>query len=52
MKIIKSIKDLNIGDIVGGKDYLTGISLKKPIARKIWTVSSGREKISYKLEGE
>lgn len=52
MKIIKSIKGLDIGDIVGGKDYLTGINLKKSIARKVWTVSSGREKVSYKLKGE
>ena len=44
--------DIDIGDVVGGKDYLTGISMQKPISRKIWTVSSGKEKITYKLEGE
>lgn len=46
--------DLNvgIGDIIGGRDYLTGAVLQKPIARKIWTVSGGREKIEYKLEGD
>ena len=43
---------IDIGDIVGGKDYLTGISMQKPINRKIWSVSSGKEKIEYKLEGE
>lgn len=44
--------DIDLGDVVGGKDYLTGISMQKPISRKIWTVSSGKEKITYKLEGE
>lgn len=43
---------LDIGDIVGGKDFLTGISVKKPIGRKIWTIASGKETIEYKLEGE
>lgn len=52
MKIVKIEENLEVGDIVGGKDYLTGISAKKPIARKVWTVSSGKEKIDYKLKGE
>ncbi|RGG57700.1 hypothetical protein DW762_02275 [Ruminococcus sp. AM29-19LB] len=43
---------MDIGDIVGGRDYLTGASMKKPIGRKIWTVSEGKEKVEYKLEGE
>lgn len=43
---------IDIGDIVGGRDYLTQVSIKKPIGRKIWTIADGREKIEYKLEGE
>lgn len=43
---------LDLGDIIGGRDYLTGIYVKKPIGRKIWTISEGKEKIEYKLEGE
>ena len=43
---------MDIGDIVGGRDYLTGVSMKKPIGRKIWTISAGKEKVEYKLEGE
>lgn len=43
---------IDIGDIIGGRDYLTGISVKKPISRKIWTLAEGKEKIEYKLEGE
>lgn len=52
MTMVRQNQNIDIGDIVGGKDYLTGISMKKPISRKIWTISSGKEKIVYKLEGE
>jgi len=52
MTMTKLEGNIDLGDIVGGKDYLTGISMKKPIGRKIWTISSGKEKIEYKLEGE
>ena len=43
---------MDIGDIVGGRDYITGVSMKKPIGRKIWTISEGKEKVEYKLKGE
>lgn len=43
---------VDIGDIVGGRDYLTGASMQKQIGRKIWTISEGKEKLEYKLEGE
>lgn len=43
---------MDIGDIVGGRDYLTGVSIKKPIGRKIWTIAEGKEKVEYKLKGE
>ena len=43
---------MDIGDIVGGRDYLIGVSIKKPIGRKIWTVSEGKEKVEYKLKGD
>ena len=44
--------DIDIGDIVGGSDFITGITIKKPIGRKIWSISAGQEKIEYKLEGD
>lgn len=44
--------DVDIGDIVGGRDHLTGVVIKRPIGRKIWTVSAGKEKLEYKLEGD
>ena len=43
---------MDIGDIVGGRDYITGVSMKKPLGRKIWRISEGKEKVEYKLEGE
>ena len=52
MTMTKLEGNIDLGDIVGGKDYLTGISMKKPIGRKIWSISSGEEKVTYKLEGE
>lgn len=44
--------NVDIGDIVGGRDYLTGMKMQKPIGRKIWTIAEGKEKIEYKLGGE
>ena len=53
MKIEKLDLDVGIGDIVGGRDYITGITMAKPITGKIWTVKkNGTEKIEYKIEGE
>lgn len=52
MTMTKFEESVDIGDIVGGKDYLTGMTVKKPIGRKIWTIASGKEAIEYKLEGE
>lgn len=44
--------DLNLGDIIGGRDRITGILVKAPIIQKILTINSGRESISYKTKGE
>lgn len=44
--------DVNIGDIVGGRDYLTGLYMAKPVERKIWRVENGVPTIEYKLEGQ
>lgn len=44
--------EVEIGDIIGGRDYLTGIYVKKPVAGKIWTYDNGVESIEYKIEGE
>lgn len=44
--------EVDIGDIVGGRDYITGIYVKKPIAGKIWKYKEGEESLEYKLEGD
>ena len=41
--------DLNIGDIVSGRDYVTGILVQKPVARKILKLKKGKISIEYKL---
>ena len=43
--------DISIGDIVGGKDFDTGIYLKKQIKEKIVTVKNNIETIEYKVGG-
>lgn len=44
--------DIEIGDIIGGRDYITGNSLKSPIVNKIYTVDNGQESKEYKIEGD
>lgn len=44
--------DLEIGDIVGGREYVTGTELKKPVVNKIFRKSNGKVSIEYKLKGE
>lgn len=44
--------DVEIGDIIGGRDYLTGLYTKKPVEEKIWRISDGAESVEYKIEGD
>lgn len=43
--------NVDVGDIVGGRDYITGMHMKKPVTNKIYTMSNSAEKIEYKIEG-
>lgn len=53
LKIAVSNLDLELGDIVGGRERITDITMKSPVVRKILTVSGkGRERIQYKLKGD
>lgn len=45
-------QEVEIGDIVGGRDYLTNIYLAKPIAGKIWRWTDAKETKEYEVEGE
>lgn len=44
--------DLQIGDIIAGRDYDTGMYLQKPVVQKIVKVENGDIAVEYKVEGE
>lgn len=44
--------NVEIGDIIGGRDYDTGMYLAKPIAKKIYRVEGGKTSVEYKIEGD
>lgn len=44
--------NVDIGDLVGGRDYLTGLYAKKPIKSKIYKVKDGETSIEYGVEGD
>lgn len=44
--------NLQIGDIISGRDYTTGINVVRPIERKIFKIVNEIETIEYRLEGE
>lgn len=53
LRIAVSDMDLELGDIVGGRERITEITMKSPVVRKIVTVNGkGRLSIDYKLKGE
>lgn len=43
--------DIAIGDIVGGRDHITGISMGVPVGNIVLTVTDGKVRKEYKLEG-
>lgn len=44
--------DVGIGDIVGGRDYLTGMYMSKPVENIIYSITNRIESKDYELEGE
>ena len=44
--------ELQIGDIISGRDYVTGINVIRPIERKILKIVREIPEIEYRLEGE
>ena len=44
--------ELFLGDIISGRDYITGNAATKPIAEKIVKRETGHVTIDYKIEGE
>lgn len=53
-KISVSVDDieLEIGDMVAGRDYVTGIYVRQPITQKILRITDRQEDIEYKVKGE
>lgn len=49
---LDSNKDVEIGDIVGGRDYISGIKMTAPITSKIVKWRNGFEETEYKLSDE
>lgn len=52
MDISVSNMKLEIGDIVGGRDRITGMTLKKPVIGKILKIEDEECSIEYRLKGE
>lgn len=44
--------DIDLGDVVGGRDRLTGMSIQQPVVNKILRTQDGKTEIEYKLKGE
>lgn len=49
---LESARDVDIGDIVGGRDYVTGLSMTAPITTKIVQWREGFETTQYKLSDD
>lgn len=49
--IDSQMDDMPIGDIVGGRDYVTGITVAQPITQKVIKYTDGRQTIQYKTGG-
>ena len=43
--------ELEIGDIVGGRDYITGITIAMPVTKKIIKYSNKKRSVSYGIGG-
>lgn len=52
MDVAKLGLDVGIGDIVGGRDYLTGMYMAKPVENIVYEIINDVESKTYKLEGE
>lgn len=49
---VKPTTDIAIGDIVGGRDYLSGMVMKAPVTGKIVRWSDGFQIIEYQLQDD
>ncbi len=49
---IRDDVELEIGDIVGGRDYVTGFTIAQPVTRKIIKYGNKKQSISYEIGGK
>ena len=52
MNVASLAIDVDIGDTIGGRDYITGMTIKKPLLNKIITIMNGIQETNYEVEGE
>lgn len=52
MDVAKLGMNVEIGDIVGGRDYLTGMYMAKPVENIVYEIINDVDSKTYKLEGE
>lgn len=43
---------IEIGDTISGRDYITGIYVKKPVVGKVLKLKNQKANVEYKIEGE
>lgn len=48
---IRDDVEIDIGDIVGGRDYVTGIVIAQPVTKKIIKIGNNSQSISYEIGG-
>ena len=48
-----TIEDMNVElyDLVGGREYITGITMAQPVTNKIVKIKNGKETVDYKIGG-
>ena len=44
--------NIDIGDIIGGRERITGVTVQSSVVRKILKISDGGISVEYKLKGE
>jgi hypothetical protein len=52
IKVTDDFDEVDIGDIIGGRDYDAGVSLSKPVTGKILRLQDGKTTIEINVEGE
>lgn len=44
--------EAEVGDIIGGRDYVTGMYAAKPVSKKIYRAEGGKTSLEYEIEGD